>query len=121
LESWQSGATRFRKMTVSEHMAWIENRTNQVGPPPDNTTGIQDARPTVLPPQPRNLGDGFVSAANQPVFSADNFRSPMPLQTTSGQANGVVKKPRKIRSDAGKPRRKRAEIPGAIVFHSATQ
>ena len=121
LKSWQSGTTRFRKMSNSEHMAWVASRPNPLDSPPNNATGIQAAEPAASASQLHSQDDSLASPTNQPTFNVIDFGLPTPPQTASSQANGVVKKPRKTRSDKGKLRKKNTQIPGVVTFHSSTQ
>ena len=45
LRAWQTGATRFRRMTKDEHMAWIVNRAGSE-PPPTGATNLLPAVPS---------------------------------------------------------------------------
>ena len=126
LNSWQKGTTRFRKMTNSEHMAWIESRASQLEHPASNdTANIQNVQPAEPPSQPHSEDVSLASATNPPThdspFNVIHFGSPAPTQTTSSQATGMVKKPRKTRSDKGKPRKKPTQVPGTAVFRPGTQ
>lgn len=136
LRAWQTGATRFRKMTEVEYLAWMEGRTNPeplvtpssssaVAPPQANDQDPSIVPPssssTVVPPQANDQDTSIVPPTNlsetQPSFNVISLESTAALQT-SGSA---PKKTRKTRSDKGKPRKKRSHVPGAGVFHASTQ
>ena len=117
LRAWQTGATRFHKMTEDEHMAWLENRCSSEPP----STGAASFLPATPPPEARNQDTAPIPLTNPSMFhSSFNVISlePAPTPQTS---NNAPKKPRKTRSDKGKPRRKGSQIPGANVFHASTQ
>ena len=120
LNAWKTGATRFRKMTVEEHLAWIENRANNdppssvvVHPPPASSLpspmdhGYQDLAPATTPWAPDT------------PFNVIDFGSPATPPTGTTSTNSIPKKTRKVRSDRGKPRKKAAQIPGVNVFHTS--
>ena len=121
LKSWQTSMMKFRKMGEDEYMAWMEDHAHQLEPLPDNTANTQDVQqPAVLLSEQPGQGISPPSGANLSGFNVIHFESPTPLQTSS-QANGVVKRPRKTRSDKGKPRKKHTQVLGTTVFHPGAQ
>lgn len=124
LNSWQTGTTRFRIMSTEEHMAWVENcaeseraptimdclaATPSLQSPPQH--GDLDPTPATNPPAP------------QQPFNVISFESssttPASANPTSGTStSGTSKRPRKVRSDRGKPRKRASQVPGTNVFHA---
>lgn len=114
LRAWQTGATRFRKMTAEQHMSWVESRAE---PPPP-----LDAPPALLPPSSTHDGDEdlVTLAMNHSTSHASlniiSFEPPTtPLVGVPSTVN-MPKKPRKTRSDKGKPRKKASQVLGANVL-----
>lgn len=107
LNSWQSGATRFRKMSVAEHMAWVENR-REVSPDPSTDRQEQTSEERTLPTNPTSTHGmsiiQFESSATTPAVAISNDTTPMP----------APKKPRKTRSDRGG--KNASQMPGVNVF-----
>jgi hypothetical protein len=113
LRAWQTDATRFRKMTEDEYMAWMEGRTQ--GPEPPLATTIP---PEVLSPQ-ADTPDTTITSPTNMFNTAFNIISLESAETL--QASKPAKRPRKTRSDKGKPRKKPSQVPGANVFHTGTR
>ena len=119
LNAWQTGVTRFRKMTIEDHMAWVENHSK--------------SKPSALPTLPSSAplpssslrphnGQDLITATTPPVLHAPlNIIHFGPSDTPpidTNLASGTPKKPRKTRSDKGKPRKKASQVPGVHVFHT---
>lgn len=116
LNSWKSGATRFHKMSAAEHMAWVEARAEPPNP-------LTDGRRAPAPP-PQQTGQGSSLApttitANAVEVPFIQFEPPAAVSTstvtTLSNPARAPKKPRKERSDKGKPRKK-LQIPGVTTF-----
>lgn len=118
LRAWQSGATRFRKMSEDEYMAWMENRTSSQPPLATATIG---SSPEISPPEGRNQDTGITPPSDQPSFHTTFNVMSLEPAATPRTSNNAPKKPRKTRSDKGKPRKKPSQVPGANVFHASTQ
>ena len=114
LRAWQTGATWFRRMAEDEYMAWVEKRANLA-------TSSADFLPTIQPPEVHNPDASPTPPTNLPVlpssFNISSFESAAILEIS----NSAAKKPRKTRSDKGKPRKKASQIPGASVFNASPQ
>lgn len=113
LNSWKSGATHFRKMSTTEHMAWVESRAE---PSPSPSVDEQGT-----PPPPPQQAFNFTFVTNTPgVGEALSIQSEQPAAqtsiTTTPDTAPATKKPRKVRSDKGKPRKKASQIPGITTF-----
>jgi len=112
LNAWNTGTTRFRKMSTEEHMAWVESRANSESP-----LAIPAGPPPVLPPSQHSSQDPTLvtnpTVAHMPFIP---FEAPAGPSISSGSVPGVAKKPRKTRSDKGKPRKRTTQVPGANVF-----
>ena len=116
IRAWQTGATRFRKMSEDEFMAWMESRSPSQ--PPFTATGVP---PEIPPSGGYNQDPNITPPPNQPSFhTALNVMSLQPAATPWTSGN-VPKKPRKTRSDKGKTRKKPSQVPGASVFDANTQ
>lgn len=115
LKAWETGATRFRKMPEDEHMAWLESR-GDLGP-----VSSAVATAAVPPPQAHDQETILTAPANFPAlhtsFNIVSLDSATPPQTNGGP----LKKPRKTRSDKGKPRKRSSQVLGTNVFHTNTQ
>jgi hypothetical protein len=124
LNAWQTGATRFRRMGVDEHMKWVENHAESEGPSPLVTRPLPNPLP-LLPLEQHNHQDPAPPTsppASHEPFSVIQFGLPTTAPTNTNSA-GIVpmpKKPRKTRSDKGKSRRKTAQVLGAGIFHTST-
>jgi hypothetical protein len=129
LRAWETGATRFRKMTEDEYMSWMESRANLEAPstaalgfPPAIALpqpGVQDASiilPIVLPIVPSIPPADLLMPAIHPSFNIISLESVTTPQTN----NSAPKKTRKTRSDKGKTRKKPSQVPGATIFHAGT-
>ena len=116
LRAWQTGVTRFRRMTEAEHMAWLESRAN-LEPP---STGIAGTPPAIQMLQDNHQDTSPAPPASLPIIhSSFNI---VPLELADPQtSNNAPKKPRKIRSDKGKPRKKSSQIPGMNTFRTGAQ
>jgi len=121
LNAWQTGATRFRKMTTEEHMAWVEEHAK---------SELPSARATHPPPAPsqppppaqhndHDLGPAMDPPALDGAFSTIQFEPPTALPGAD-TTQRVPKKSRKVRSDKGKPRKRTSQIPGVGTFHAGT-
>jgi hypothetical protein len=118
LRAWRTGATRFRKMTEVEYMAWMESRGN-AEPPSTAAAGCSPAIPT---PEAQNQDMSIVPPVDLPaIHSSFDIISLESTTTGPRTSNGMQKKSRKTRSDKGKPRKKPSKVPGADVFHASTQ
>ena len=117
LNSWQNGSTFFRKMGTKEHMAWIEARAN-LEPSSDLPAEPPAISSTLLPVQNDHLDP--ISATNPPAHTPFiHFETPAtPMVVTNLPASGS-KKPRKTRSDKGKPRKKSSRAQGTNVFSAS--
>ena len=106
LNSWQSGATYFHKMPDTEHFEWLKSRAEAAPTRPSNEQVFppqhQTAQEPAPPINPAGIGASFIQ-----------FELPT---TTSSNVASTLKKPRKARSDKGKPRKKAAQVPGVNVF-----
>lgn len=118
LNSWRTGTTRFRKMSVEEHVNWLEERANSdsvpvalAGPP------LTQSPP---PPSQHNDPDPAMATSSTPLTSFIHFEpSATPSISTSSTAR-VSKKPQKTRSDKGKPRKKAAQVTEAVFSMSGS-
>ena len=119
LNSWQAGATRFRKMSNAEHLAWVENRPESGPPPP--TADHTEATLLQQPPQHRNP-DSTPTTTNtlapEQSLNTIDFGSPSTVGSIANPTVHVSNRARKTRSDKGQPRKKRSQIPGAGVFQT---
>jgi hypothetical protein len=130
LRSWQSGATRFRKMNEHEYMSWMESRVDLVPPSTAATNAATNAATDFSPAtsllQPHNgntsIVPPIVPPANPPMQAIHTAFNIISLESvaTPPTNNSASKKTRKIRSDKGKPRKKPSQVPGANVFHAGT-
>ena len=132
LNAWRTGATRFRRMNVDEHMAWLEARIDfepppiplTVPPPATSPLPSQGNSPDLTQatgPPPSSSDPGHTLAVNPPP-SHPSFVYFEPPATTSGSTNSTPRasrKPRKTQSDKGRPRKKASQIPGAGVFSAS--
>jgi hypothetical protein len=130
LKAWQTSATRFRKMTDNEHMAWAENFASTKCP----SIGTASSPTTISPSQAHNQNANPAPPTSLPAFHTPfniiPFESASTPQTsnnapqTSNNApqtsNNVPKRPWKTRKDKGVSR-KRLQIPGANVFSMNSQ
>jgi hypothetical protein len=117
LNAWQTGATRFRKMNDKEHMAWVENHADSEGPSPLATHPPSPSLP--LPGQLNGQDPASpITPEPQAPFNVIHFEP----STTSPPTNNTPKpkRPRKARSDKGKPRKKPSQVPGVATFHTNT-
>jgi len=122
LNAWQSGATRFRKMSTEEHMEWVVARADSQ-PSPTHSANPTPT-PLVLPPAHNNDPDLITnpSPLHTPFIHFESPTAPPVSTNTTPGANPTpsgAKKPRKIRSDKGKPRKKTTQTPGANVFSAS--
>ena len=120
LNAWQTGVTRFWKMTVEDHMAWVENHSKSK--PSSALPTLPSSAP--LPsssPRPHD-GHDLITATTPPVLHTPlNIVHFGPSDTppiNTNLAGGTPKKPRKTRSDKGKPRKKALQVPGVHIFHT---
>lgn len=119
LNAWKTGATRFRKMDVKEHMVWVENHTNS-----DPPSSLVAPLPSISP-SPESLvtqnsqdhtpGPAAISSMSDTPFNIVHFESPATLPT---RTNNISKKPRKTRSDKGKPRKRGVQMSGENTFQA---
>ena len=123
LKAWQTGATRFRKMTDDEHMAWAENFASTEHP----SIGTASSPTTISPSQAHNQDANLAPPTSLPAFHTPfniiPFESASTPQTSNNApqtSNNVPKRPRKTRKDKGVSR-KRLQIPGANVFSMNSQ
>ena len=116
LNAWNTGATRFHKLTDDEHIAWVENRASLE---PSSSAAHLPSTSSSSPPEEHGQRD-HATATAPPVtvapFNIVHFESP----TTPPTATNIPKKPRKTRSDKGKPRKKAVQIPGGNIFRAGT-
>lgn len=120
LNAWQSGATRFRKMSTEEHMEWVVAHADSQPSP------TRSANPTPLvPPLVQNNNPDLVINPSPSHMPFVHFESPIappvgtnPTPSANPTPSGP-KKPRKTRSDKGKPRKKTTQTPGASVFSAS--
>lgn len=119
LNAWQTGATRFRKMTVADHLAWVENRPESEH---TSTAAHSSHMPPLLSPPPTQHSQGPAPAVNSLApsteFNVVHFDSSTTPLVRTDSPGSVAKKPRKTRSDKGKPRKRSSQVPGAGVFHA---
>ena len=119
LGSWETGAMRFRKMSNEEHMAWVEGHAEA-----EPACTATDSAVTLSCPS-QNANPDLTPAASSPAprqpFNIINFESPSATPTRTESSSGVSKRPRKTRSDKGKPRKKAkaSHIPGVDVFRTS--
>jgi hypothetical protein len=115
LRAWQTGATRFHKITEDEYMTWMESRapsepspTSAAGPPP---------------PEEQSQDSSTTPPTNPPVVHAMFNIISLELESASTPqaSKNMPKKPRKTRSDKGKPRKKPSQLPGANIFYTDMQ
>jgi hypothetical protein len=127
LGSWETGATRFRKMSVQEHMTWMENHAESEPIPTimDQPALITMDDPALMLSPFQHDDPGFTLATIPPAdlqqpFNTIDFQSASPAPTSINPTHGAPKRARKVRSDKGKPRKKAkaSQIPGAGVFHT---
>lgn len=123
--AWQTGATRFRKMTTDEHLAWVESRANSeppsthaVGFPPQEMSITPPTNsPAMLPAQAHNKETSLAPPTNLPAFHVSSFGIISLESATNPQtSSNPSKRPRKTRSDKGKPRKKPSQIEGTSTF-----
>lgn len=116
LSAWKSGATRFRKMSVEEHMKWVEAHADFQ--PPSTLSAGSTRMPPPPPPPVQNDDTDLAPATNltPPHMPFIQYQSPAVPSTSTASTPSGLKKPRKTRSDKGKPRNKTLQIPGANVF-----
>jgi len=122
LNAWQSGATRFRKMKVDEHIAWMEARAVLHDDSQTPATHPPNPTPILLPPLSTQEGDLGLTPAINPTSSHTSFihfESPATPAVSAGSTPSRSKKPRKTQSDKGKPRRRTTQIPGENVFSAS--
>jgi len=118
LNAWQTGATRFRKMSTDEHIAWVEGRTSPEPP----STSLTNPPPTPLPSLPLQHNDPDLTLAiNPPSLHPPffHFESPAALPISTNSTPRMPGKPRKTRSDKGKPRKRATQAPGMSVFSAS--
>ena len=120
LSSWEAGTTRFRKMSNEEHMAWVENRSESISEP----TPVIGSPTTTSPLPLQHIDPGLALAMNPPApqqpFNIINFGPPSAAPASNDPTGSASKRPRKTRSDKGKPRKKAkaSPTPGMNVFHT---
>ena len=112
LNAWQTGATRFRKMTIEDHMAWVENRGESE--PSSALLTPPSSAPLPSPPLRPN------PPALHTSFNIVHVGPPTTPPVDTNLAGSTPKKPRKTRSDKGKPRKRASQVPGLGVFHTNT-
>ena len=121
LSSWETGATRFRKMSDEEHMGWLESRAK-----PEPASVVTGDPTVILFPPPQHSDPSLALAMDPPVprqpFNIINFESTSVAPAGVNSTSSTSKQPRKTRSNKGKPRKKAKtlQIPGADVFHTDT-
>jgi len=97
LNAWQTGTMWFRKMTVEEHMAWLEEHTKP---------GLPCAQAAYLPPVPsqppppaqhndQSLGQATGPPASHGAFGTLHFKSPVTLPSANTM-HGAPKKSQKV-------------------------
>jgi hypothetical protein len=127
LNAWQTGATRFRKMSVKEHMVWVEGRADSEPPgtlPTHPTPALPPSPPSPssspLPPTQHNEPD-LTLAVNPPLLHTPfiHFEPPATPPVSMNTVPGISKRQRKTRSDKGKPRKRASQIPGADIFSAS--
>jgi hypothetical protein len=116
LRAWQTGATRFRKMTEVEYMAWMESRGNAEPP----STAAASSLPAIVLPEAQNQDTSIAPPVDLPAIHALFNIISLESATTPRASNDVPKKTRKTRSDKGKSRKKPLQVPGVDVFCSST-
>lgn len=117
LRAWQTGATRFRRMTADEHMAWVESHANSEIPP----IAAVNLPPAVPSSEVPNEDPTPVPPTDFAMFQTSFNIIPLESSATPQAGNPVPKKTRKVRSDKGKPRKKTSQAPGTSTFHASTQ
>lgn len=118
LNAWQNGTTFFHRMSTAEHMAWIEARANPE--PPSALPAEPPAALSSLLPMENNNLDPAMAADPPSYIPFIHFETvAAPSVATNLPASGP-KKPRKTRSDKGKPRKKAPHIQGTNVFLAST-
>ena len=117
LNSWQNGSTYFRKMGTAEHMAWIEARANLELP--SDLPAVPPTTSSMLLPVQNSHLDPTLATNPSAHPSFIHFETPAnPMVVTNLPASGS-KKPRKTRSDKGKPRKKASHVQGTNVFSAS--
>lgn len=106
LNAWQSNVARFRKMTENEFQSWNADRCRDPVPQTPSTHP-QTAVPALHgdPTHP--------SSSMSPIVNFVQFDPASPAPHS-----GIQKKPRKTRSDKGKPRKRASQIPGEHTFQA---
>jgi hypothetical protein len=108
LNAWQSDVARFHKMSENEFQSWNAERHRNPAPP------TVSAHPQTVAPALPNLND---IARTPPSISPPldvNFIQFHSAPPTSD--SGVQRKPRKTRSDKGKPRKRLPRVPGETTL-----
>lgn len=119
LNAWNTGATRFRRMSTEEHIAWVESHANSKSPPAVSA-GPPPVQSLSLPSQHGNPDPTLVTNPTITHMPFVHFESPAGPSSSAGLVPGMAKKPRKTRSDKGKSRKRATQMPGDDVTFSTS-
>lgn len=117
LNAWKTGATRFHKMTVDEHVDWVEAHTRTE--PPSTVSTHPPPMSLPLPPAAAQHNNANPTPVINPAMSDTpfiHFGPSAPPQSSTTLTPTASKKPQKTRSDKGKSRKRTTQIPGVDVF-----
>ncbi|KAJ3816808.1 hypothetical protein F5880DRAFT_1618908 [Lentinula raphanica] len=130
LNAWTSGTTYFHKMTTQEYEDWAASGCGSIDAHEvEEVAGVAEdgaiAESSVSPPTPSAASTPSTEQSSQPeasTSSSNAFVFTHMVTNGNGEAVSTMKRARKKRSDAGKPRKKRTkavEVEGSSNVNEA--